>query len=98
MIHQFQCNACGATWFTPTRAGHINFHACGPLPADRKHPERERPDKRDENIEVGAGGRVLGIKSEGAGVTCLSDGRIEEPPWISALYKRIADQEEKENA
>ena len=98
MTHEFRCNACKATWFTPTRHAHINHHACGPLPAHKKNPERERPDKRDENIAVDRAGKVLGIKLQGAGVTCLSDARLKEPPWISALMKRIADQEEKENA
>lgn len=98
MRQQFRCNACQATWTTPTLQGLINYHACGPLPADKKNPERERPDKRDENEAVGTGGRVLGIKLEGAGVTCLSDPKLQEPPWITALKKRIADREEKENA
>jgi len=97
MTHQFRCNACKSTWFTPDHNGHIHYHACGPLPADSKNPERERPDKRDENIAVDRGGKVLGIKLEGAGVTCLSDPKLKRPLWISALYKRIAEQEEKEN-
>jgi len=98
VIHQFRCNACKATWFTPDHNGKIHHHACAPLRADKKNPEREQPDKRDENIAVDRGGKVTGIKLQGAGVTCLSDARLKQPPWISALYKRIADQEEKENA
>lgn len=98
MIHTFRCNACKGTYDETDRHGILNPHACGPLPADKKNPERERPDKRDENARYDRGGRLLGIKSEGAGVTCLTDGKIEQPQWLSALYKRVADLEEKENA
>lgn len=95
MIHQFECRACHGRYFDTMRDGTTYAHACPPLPATKKLAERERPDKRDENVAVTPQGRVTGIKSVGAGVTCITDGRLEEPPWISVLYKSIAKQEEK---
>lgn len=94
MIHVFQCRACGTTYPEQQTNGSIHAHVCGPLPARKKDPERERPDKRDENPQLDRHGHVVGIRSAGAGVVCISDGRIDEPTWISALYKRI----EKEDA
>jgi hypothetical protein len=98
MIHQFQCLACKGRYADTMPDGSFYAHACGPRPVAKKQPAGERPDKRDENLAVNQSGRVVGIKSAGAGVKCLTDGRLEEPPWISALHKRIAAEEEKANA
>lgn len=98
MRHKFRCNACKGTYFDVQLDGAPYAHVCGALPADKKNPERERTDKRDENIALGGDRRVIGILSAGAGVTCLTDVKLEEPRWISALYKRIEAEEEKRNA
>lgn len=98
LIHRFKCRACGGSYSDTQPDGSEYAHVCGPLPADKKNPERERPDKRDENIVVGAGGKALGIKSEGAGVRCLTSDSLYEPQWIFKLKVRTRKQEEKENA
>lgn len=98
MIHSFECHACRGRYFDVDANGTPYAHVCGPLPPAKKKPQGERPNKRDENVDVDQRSRIRGIKSEGAGVHCLTDTKLEEPPWISRLYKRIADQEEKENA
>lgn len=98
MMHRFQCKACGAEYFDQMPSGIAYAHACGPLPADKKNPERERPDKRDENMAVDKTRRVLGIRSEGKGVTCLTDKNLREPRWISALKRRVEKEAEKDDA
>lgn len=97
-MNKFQCLACGGVYYDQSPEGIPYAHACAPLPADKKNPERERPDKRDENIVIATGGKLMGIKSEGAGVTCLTSDTINEPKWISAVNKAVAAREEKENA
>ncbi len=98
MIHTFQCNSCKGRYQEKVSDGTSYAHVCPPMPAGKKNPERERPDHRDENIAVGPGGKTLGIKSEGAGVRCLTEGGPAEPKWISKLKAQIAKREEKENA
>lgn len=98
MIHLFRCESCKATYQDVQRDGVLYFHACGPLPPDKDGVQAERPDKRDENVVTDRQRTVTGIKSEGAGVVCLTDARLEEPIWISTLYKNIEAQEEKSNA
>lgn len=98
MIHRFRCLACKGEYSETDAHGIAYAHVCGPLPADKKTPERERPDKRDENALMDGRGLVVGIRDEGAGVKCLTASHLSEPLWISALYKRIEQREEKENA
>lgn len=98
MIHTFECRSCGGTYAEASSNGAPYTHICGPLPMDKHGVERERPNKRDENVVIDSQGRTLGIRSEGDGVRCLTDVSLEEPTWISAVYKRIAAREEKENA
>lgn len=98
MRHQFQCRACDGTYFEMLQDGGPYAHVCGPLPPDKNGVQAERPDKRDENMVVNGAGKLSGIRSEGAGVTCLTDGRLEEPRWISTLHKRIAKEEGNEDA
>jgi hypothetical protein len=98
MIHRFECRACGGRYNDTQPDGTPYEHVCGPLPQSKKKPQGERPNKRDENVAVDKRGHLQGIRSVGLGVTCLTDARLEEPPWISKLYKRIAEREEKENA
>ncbi len=97
MIHRFECRACGGRYNDRQPDGTLYEHVCGPTTARKKTPAAERPNKRDENVDAHQSGRILGIKSAGDGVTCLTDGKLEEPPWISALYRRIAEREAKEN-
>lgn len=94
----FKCRACGGRYWDVQNDGSVYHHVCGPLPADKKNPERERHNKRDENIARHRDRGVTGIVSEGAGVTCLASSQLEEPLWISALYKRIEAEEAKRNA
>lgn len=98
MRHQFQCLACKGIYFDTSINGRLYSHVCGPLPATKKDPERERPNKRDENPAFSKGGRVRGIVSEGAGVKCLTASHLQEPLWISALYKRVEEEEAKLDA
>lgn len=98
MRHQFECHACKGRYFETCGDGSPYAHVCGPLPADKKNPQRERPDKRDENPLMDGRGNWLGIRSEGLGVTCLTDGRLQEPRWISAMHERRVKREEKEDA
>lgn len=60
-------------------------------------PARERPQIRDENAALDHNGNWNGIRSEGKGVKCLTDGRLQEPRWISALHKSREKREGKEN-
>jgi hypothetical protein len=98
MRPQFQCNACKGVYYETMPDGVVYVHACGPLPATAKDPERERPDKRDENPVYDSDRYWIGIRSEGAGVRCITDARLEEPRWISALKKQRDAREEKEDA
>lgn len=95
---RWRCNACKGVYSDILPGGYSYAHACGPLAAAKKLPERERPNKRDENVLADRDGKVLGIRSEGAGVTCLTDDKLDEPKWITKLKKVIAAREEKENA
>lgn len=96
MMHEFQCLACGGRYFEADRHGVFYAHACGPLPATKKEPARERPDKRDENHAVDREGTVLGIKSEGKGVKCLSDPKLKAPRWITKLKQYVDKRRDKD--
>lgn len=98
MIHTFQCLSCGGVYVEGSTDGISYAHACGPLPATKKEPTRERPDKRDENQAVERGGRVTGIRSEGKGVKCLSNSKLKEPQWITKLKREIDKRREKDAA
>lgn len=75
--------------------GTVYHHACPPLRPDKHGVEAERTNKRDENVVYGRGDRIIGIRSEGAGVQCLSSAKVVEPAWITALKKRIEKEEEE---
>jgi len=91
--HRFKCNACRAEYFDTMPDGTTYAHVCGNPPVRRKKGKPAEFIGRDENTKVDKRGLVAGIKSQGTGVTCLTDGRLEEPAWISALYKHIAARE-----
>lgn len=92
---RFQCLACKGVYFDSSPEGGIYHHVCSPLLPDQNGVEAERTDLRDENVAVSARGRVTGIQSEGAGVKCLTDPKLTEPAWITAMNKRIAEEEEE---
>lgn len=96
--HTFRCNACRGTYEDQQPDGAIYFHACPPLPPDKNGVTAERPDKRDENLSSVARQGAGTIRSEGSGVTCLSDEHIAEPAWITRMKARAAKEEELENA
>lgn len=94
----FKCLACGGTYFDESR-DRVGFqHVCGPLPATDDLPERERPNKRDENMRFDREGNFLGLVSEGDGVKWLSGKKLDEPGWLAEHRKRAAAREEKDNA
>jgi hypothetical protein len=95
LAHLFGCNACHGEYRERQRDGTVYHHACPPLRPDKNGIEAERRNKRDENVVYGLMDRVIGIRSEGDGVTCLSDARLSEPAWITAMKERIAKQEEE---
>jgi hypothetical protein len=90
----FRCNACKGTYSDTMRDGTVYMHVCGPLPPDDDGVERERPDKRDENPRTPRTERTTEIRSEGAGVTCISDPKLSEPAWLTRLKAKIAKEEE----
>lgn len=92
MRHEFRCKACGGRYWSHQLDGTQYEHVCSPLPAKGKHPERLRDGHRDENVVLDRRRRVTGIRSAGAGVVCLTNSMLEEPTWISALYKRIEQE------
>lgn len=65
-----ECGTCGGRYAPILPDGYRYFHACAPVwDADLK-TYVERPDKRDENIQIvddGQGGTAAVIKSEGNG-------------------------------
>lgn len=94
----FECLSCGGQYFEASRDGAIYVHVCGPLPVDDKGMLKERPDKRDENLAISGRGDVVGIRAEGKGVKCLTDKKLKEPTWITALKKRIATKDDDDAA
>lgn len=89
----FRCNACKATYSDTQRDGSLNFHACAPLPPDKHGVQRERPDKRDENILIDRRGRILGIISAGAGAYRVADGSHVEPKAVADVMKRVEKED-----
>lgn len=98
MIHTFQCLSCGGQYPEAQRDGIPHAHVCGPLPPDENGVEFERADKRDENPAIAKGGAVIGIRAEGKGVKCLTDAKLKEPRWISALKARTPKEEDDDAA
>ena len=97
MMLRFRCLACKGEYFDSQLDGAVYEHVCPPLPAKKNAPARLRDDHRDENIATDREGARTGIVKEGAGVVCLTDKAVKEPRWISALKKRIEEQESKRN-
>lgn len=97
MIHQFQCLACDGVYFDQSRDGGTYHHTCPPLPPDNKGNVPVREDARDENLAPARNGWTPEMKSEGAGVKCLSDPKLSEPVWITGLKTRIAQEDAADN-
>lgn len=98
MTHRFRCLACKGEYFDQQLDGAPYAHVCPPLRGDKKKPEQLRDDHRDENVKLDGRRRTIGIRSEGAGVKCLSDEKLAEPRWISALKMRIAKEDDDDDA
>jgi hypothetical protein len=47
-----------------------------------------------EAAAAGRKGQQVGIRSEGAGVECLSDATLKEPAWITQMKAQMAKLEE----
>lgn len=94
MSNQFQCITCGGTYFDHCPDGMIYHHVCGPLELKPDFHAVERPDARDENIDVSRGGVLQGIVSEGQGVKCLTSDVLQEPPWITRLKGNVPQDED----
>ena len=94
MMQGFQCLACKGVYFDSSPDGATYFHVCPPLPRDDKGVRPVRVDARDENLTQPRAGRAQSIRSEGAGVKCLTNAKLQEPAWITALKKRAAKEEE----
>lgn len=91
--HSFQCIACDGVYFDRSPEGGSYHHVCPPLPPDKKGKIPVREDARDENLAPTRNGWTPPIKSEGAGVKCLSDPELSEPVWITGLKMRIAKED-----
>lgn len=82
---RWKCNACGGVYNDTTDTGALYHHNCGPLPPDAHGVERERPNRRQENIKLQGREPTGDIVAEGAGVTPM-DGQAEvEPAWITRM-------------
>lgn len=88
MIQQFQCLACDGIYFERSPEGGTYHHVCPPLPPDKHGKVPVREDARDENLTRVRNGQEPTIKSEGAGVKCLTDDKLTESTWITAVKKR----------
>lgn len=95
MSQRFSCNSCQGVYSDVQADGSIYFHACPPLPPDKKGNVPDRADWRDENLARPRHIRVPWIKSEGHGVKCLTDSRLSEPAWITAMKRSAAEEEEE---
>lgn len=95
MIQRFQCLACNGVYSSVQADGMIYFHTCPQLPPDRRGNAPDRADARDENLARPRHIRVPWIKSEGRGVKCLTDSRLSEPAWITAMKRSAAEEEEE---
>jgi hypothetical protein len=94
MIHTFECLSCRGVYRDASQEGGTYHHACPPLPADKKGKGKVRANARDENLTWKRAGDVPRLRSEGAGVRCISHPRLHEPPWITALKASPGYQEE----
>lgn len=89
MSDVFLCLACQGTYQDIQVDGSIYHHVCAPFSQEVAGAIVNRPNARDETITTNTQGNVTGIQSEGAGVKCLSDPQLLEPPWVKDLFIRI---------
>lgn len=94
MRHQFQCLACKGSYFETTLNGGPYMHVCASVLDDDGNAVL-RADARDETLTRPRSNRTPSIRSEGAGVKCLTDAKVVEPRWITGLKARIAKEEEE---
>lgn len=87
---RWKCNACGGVYNDTTSTGGIYHHNCGPLPPDENGVEKERPNRRQENMKRKGREPTGEIHAEGAGVTPMDGQAHTEPEWITVLkrYKK----------
>ena len=62
-----RCRTCAGTYFADQGDGTTYYHVCPPQGVRDPHPGDERPNKRDQNIRIGADGKADGIISAGLG-------------------------------
>lgn len=88
-----QCNACGGIYRPVQTDGSLYFHACPDrkIVGTQAAPTKDNPlataaifgpivNRRDENVHVDPDTRKVSMKSEGAGITPVTD-----PSVIAAL-------------
>lgn len=97
MTRIFQCRTCGGIYIEAQTDGSVYFHACPPQSRDPVKGTLEYVNKRDENVAVDRKGKHTGITAEGDGVTCLNDGSVSEPVWITRLKLKLLHEKELEN-
>jgi hypothetical protein len=95
MTNKFQCLTCGGTYFDRCNDGLIYLHVCGAKSQGPALSWIPYDNPRNENTATTKLGAITGIVSEGAGVKCLSDQRLTEPPWITLVKSRVASDAEE---
>lgn len=99
MMNQFRCLSCQGTYFDSSADGTLYFHVCPPWGyPDVNGIETALTSVRNENVTRLRPGAPLTIVSEGAGVECLSDPRLTEPPFITKLKVAQAKEEANDNS
>jgi hypothetical protein len=96
-MNTFRCLACGGTYTDTDSAGSSYAHACGQK-MDAQGNAVEVDNRRDENPVFNSSGRLVGMKSPGAGVVCLNDPKVTNPKWFTDLQKLDAKKDAAENA
>lgn len=74
----WECNTCFAKFYDVLPDGMLYFHTCSPFPAWEMHPGKERPGRRDENIDLREGSNYGNMKRQGKGRSLLPTPIITE--------------------
>jgi hypothetical protein len=88
----FKCKECATVYPDLTREGTIIHHTCAPTMHNRQREIIPREVIRDENYNIHPRRGIVGIRSEGLGVECVSGEKLSEPAWITMLKKRVAKE------
>ena len=66
-----QCKSCNGVYLPVQADASAYYHACAPVGMNPDGTSKERPNKRDENIQIDSLGRDVGIIANGAGAVDL---------------------------